>query len=178
MDRRNFIKSLSVIPFIPSINWGGNKPYFQYYFGPSSLNNTTRLVNDAVEFLEKYPVKGLYLVPNSQNKIQNILHKIRSDILPTFISNKIRPDSPRYDSLLNILELSNGGTLEIGTLGFTRIDSSYKAFWSDQLDVQANKNNMIHEQHVVSIQAARMIQEELGLKPVELGNGLKGFFPK
>jgi len=179
MDRRNFIKSLMAVPFIPSIDWGGSKPYFQYYFGPFGSGKTTRLVSDAIEFLEKYPVKGLYLLPGSSgiDKVVHILYKILPNIRPTLQPLSHQQDEPQYHLNSNILKLPSGGTFELGTLGVTKIDSSYEAFWSDQLDVQAT-NNTIHEQHVISTQAAIMIQEELGLKPVELGNGLGGFFSK
>lgn len=162
MDRRSFIKSLSAVPFIPSIDWGKDKPYFQYYFGGFRTGKTTRLINDAIDFLEKNPVQGLYLATHFHSIDYAIGIIKRFDAIQ------------HYKLSARTLTFKNGASLRFGMYGSTPIYSNYKALWTDGLDIRASNKHIIHEQHVVSMEAARMIQKELRLNPIELGRGLYG----
>jgi len=181
MIRRTALKLLGGIPFLSFLkenelewdhketNWTleDNEPY-RYYFGGFATGKTTRLVNDAVNWLMMNPgTNGLFVV----NHFGQIKHSIL-DIL-----RKNWPDNSIFSHHSRTLNLPNKSSLRFTPQDLIASDlySMYDALWTDQITTEKRKliqNTPYYTrvQHVISMNEAHNLHDRLGLKPILISN--------
>ena len=166
MDRRTFIKSLSVVPFIPLSIKELENEYFRYYFGGYGTGKTTRLVNDAVKWLMMNPgTRGLF--------ITNHFHNIR------YTLDRInRPTGSTYSKLHRTLDLPNKSSLRFTIQNLIDNEIScgrYQGLWTDQIlknnrDLAETVIEFRDMCHVISMDEAHDLHYRLGFKPILISN--------
>ena len=166
MLRRDFIKSLSAVPFIPSLDWNTKNEYFKYYFGGYGTGKTTRLVNDSVHWLMMNPgTNGLFVV--------NHFHQIRCAF------NCInKPIKGVYNKSDRTLTLPNKSSLRFTSQDLISSDlyCNYQGLWTDQITTKNREFLMdssrvpFYVQHVISMDEAHDLNDRLGLEPVLISN--------
>lgn len=174
MERRTFIKSLGAVPFIPSLDWKDKEGYYRYYFGGLATGKTTRLINDAFDYLINNKSNGLFVVsiyPQLKYVLTCIPEKRK---LATF---------SKYN---NTFSFANGSTLYLIAAGdFNQtLSIRYQSLWTDEITSEYRKEFEIGKrislerhnsriQHVISMNDGRFFNN-LPIYPHKLSRALWG----
>lgn len=188
MDRRTILKMLSGVPFLPLVKdeyespqWDyiidGGEEYYSYYFGGFATGKTTRLVNEAVVWLDANPDMSGLFVTNHYHGIQYTLSCIEA------FHPKNDSIGYSYSKLHGTLTLPNKSTLRFTCQDL--IDSDlycrYQGLWTDQITTEKReilRNGLIagygvsnaRVQHVISMDEAHELNNRLGHKPILISN--------
>ncbi len=193
MLRRAFIKLLSIAPGLSLFNkpdeyeWDHKETnwtfednkYYKYYFGALGSGKTTRLISDAITWLDANKADGLFVVNHFyqiKSIYRNILLKYGKDSWlsrATFVHSK------------NILYIPSGSSLRFISQDNKNqiLSMHYSGLWTDEITkenrtfIEAGvriRPDRIHSrvQHVISMIGAHDLYDKLRIEPVVISRNV------
>lgn len=178
INRKDFIRACSIALFIPiKLEERGEdiilRKHYKYYFGAYGSGKTTRLVSDAIIWLDANRADGLFVV-NHPAQIRSIyLYVLACGGKDSWLSRAIFKHSE------NTLYISNGSTLKFMNQTSETPFHNYQGLWTDQITKENReilRNNIIagprvtaaRIQHAISMDEAHELHRKFGFNPILL----------